>query len=201
MRSKMPYVLLLAVLTAGSVASSRATVLAQAPSVPGAQTEMPKGVIPLKVDVTLTRLQGDKKISSMPYTMLVMANDQFTSGRGSVRIGFDVPTGTQTSTTSQQGVTSSRADYRNIGIQIDVQVQPIDLARFRVQVDLTDSSIYSAEAESRGLPRTVDPVAFRSFSSRGAVLLRDGQSSPAILATDKITGETLRADVTLTVVK
>jgi len=165
------------------------------------QAPVAKASIPVKIDLTLTRTQGEKKLSSMPYSVLLLVNDQQTGGRGSVRIGFDVPTGSQTSTTSQQGVTTSRADYRNIGIQIDFNVSTFDDTRYRVGVNLTDSSIYSADADSRTLPRAIDPVAFRTFSTQGVVLLRDGQSSQVLSATDKITAETLRADVTLTVVK
>lgn len=179
--------------------SSLGSVRAAAPD--EAQQPPPKPSVPTRVDLILTRLQGDKKISSVPYSVLVMANDPYSNSSGRVRIGFDVPTGTQSSTTTQQGVTTARADYRNIGIQIDFTVQTFDETRFRVGVNLTDSSIYSGEPESRTLPRTVDPVAFRTFSSQGVVLLRDGQSSQVIVATDKITGETLRADVTLIVIK
>jgi len=178
--------------------TSLASVRAMAPQT---AQQTPKVATPVKIDLTLTRLQGEKKLSSMPYSIMVMADDSFTDGRGSLRIGFDVPTGSQTSTTSQQGVTTSRADYRNIGIQADVRVQKFDDTRYRVQVNLTDSGVYSADADARTLPRTVDPVAFRSFSSQGVVLLRDSQASQVIVATDKITGETLRADVTLTILK
>ena len=188
----------LALLMAGTAAPVR--VNAQ-PDAVSSQAPVAKASIPVKVDLTLTRMQGEKKLSSMPYSVLLLVNDQMTGGRGSVRIGFDVPTGSQTSTTSQAGVTTSRADYRNIGIQIDFNVTTFDDTRYRVGVNLTDSSIYSADGDSKTLPQTVNAVAFRSFSTQGVVLLRDGQSLQVLSATDKITAETLRADVTLTVLK
>ena len=44
-------------------------------------------------------------------------------------------------------------------------------------------------------------MAFRTFSMSNTQKMRDGQTQQFSLASDKITGEILRVDVTLTVVK
>ena len=43
------------------------------------------------------------------------------------------------------------------------------------------------------------PPVFRSFQSNNALALRDGQSQQYVAAADPVTGETIRVDVTLTV--
>ncbi|HEY7475513.1 MAG TPA: hypothetical protein VH679_10910, partial [Vicinamibacterales bacterium] len=43
----------------------------------------------VKVDVTLTRLQGDKKVGSLPYTLWMTANGDNVS----LRMGVDIPVG------------------------------------------------------------------------------------------------------------
>ena len=42
---------------------------------------------------------------------------------------------------------------------------------------------------------------FRSFKLSNTLLLKDGQSTQLTSASDKVSGEVLRVDVTLTVVK
>jgi hypothetical protein len=44
-------------------------------------------------------------------------------------------------------------------------------------------------------------MAFRSFTMTNSMLMRDGQTVQFATATDKVTGETIRVDVTLSVVK
>jgi hypothetical protein len=46
-----------------------------------------------------------------------------------------------------------------------------------------------------------DVPTFRSFRSSNVVVLKDGQSTEFAAATDKISGEVVKVDVTLTVVK
>jgi hypothetical protein len=47
----------------------------------------------------------------------------------------------------------------------------------------------------------VSDVAFRTLSVSNTLVLRDGQMLPFVVGTDRITGETLRAEVRLTVLK
>ena len=51
------------------------------------------------------------------------------------------------------------------------------------------------QATSRGTP------SFRSFRATNAMVLRSGETGQFTTATDKVTGETVKVDVTLTVVK
>jgi predicted small secreted protein len=46
-----------------------------------------------------------------------------------------------------------------------------------------------------------DAPAFRSFKGVNTVLLKDGQTRQYTVATDRVTGEVLKVDVTLKVLK
>src|SRR6478609_8183182 len=88
-----------------------------------------------QVDVVLARYQGDKKTSSLPFTLMLTAEQR--AGTVSIRMGVDVPVGTSTSnvtqTTGAQGgspraveTTKAVTEYRNVGTSIDSSVSRVD---------------------------------------------------------------------------
>ena len=182
----------------------------------------PRPDVLLKVDVVLSRWQADKQSANLPFTLWL---DVARTTTANLRVGVDVPTGSNTTTsarTSGSGATSSTTttgsntttEYRNIGTSIDCFVNPLSDGRFAISVRLQDSSIYSATAQrqaalaQRGLasplqviPQRIDPSAFRTFTMNNELRMRDGQTLQFATATDKITGETLKVDVTINVVK
>ena len=168
--------------------------------------------IPVRIDVVLTRLQGEKKISSLPFSLLANATDNRTPPQSvSIRMGIDVPVGTTTVTDNRTDPTgggasrstestSTRTQYRSVGTDIDCSARRLDEARFSVRVSISDSSIYSPDTEGKAL-KDPGPVAFRTFSTSNTVVMRDGQTVLFGTGTDKISGDTLRIEVTLHVVK
>src|SRR5712664_3897430 len=69
-----------------------ATVRAQDPLPSGTSgliraQEVPKGPVPLRVQVVISKYQGDKKISCLPYTVSVNSD----RARASLRMGGQVP--------------------------------------------------------------------------------------------------------------
>jgi len=163
-----------------------------------------------QVDVVLTRYQGEKKTSSLPFTLMVNASSR-NSGQTSIRMGVDVPVGTSTSnvtqtsgaqTNSSRAVGTTKVDiaYRNVGTDIDCMVNRVDETTYSVYVNIHDSSLFSQEAGK--IPAgTADAAAFRTFSTANTQFLKDGQTRLFGVATDKVTGETLRIEVKLTVLK
>jgi hypothetical protein len=138
----------------------------------------------------------------------------------SVRVGVDVPVGATTVTTGESNNTGPRAtptgatttsqattktEYRYVGTQIDsrawVGASPAEEGRFWVLVSVSDSSVYTGDGDPKAALKVTDPMAFRSFTMNNNMLMRDGQTLQFATATDKVTGETIRVDVTLTVVK
>ena len=158
-------------------------------------------VVPVKVDVVLSRYQGDKRSSSLPFSMIVNMNEQNGWPQTSVRMGVDVPIGTVTSTSSNGNVTTTRPEYRSIGTNIDCRGNTTDDGRFKLQLSITDSSIYTPDQDTRAIMRTTDPTAFRSFSTTNNLTLKDGQTMQFSMATDKISGEVLKVEVTVAAIK
>ncbi len=68
-----------------------------------------------------------------------------------------------------------------------------------MMLTIEDSQVFSDPAKlgvsTSGLP------SFQSFTSSMNVILRDGQTAQYTTATDKITGEVVRVDVTVNVLK
>jgi hypothetical protein len=185
---------------------------AQAP--PAARAPYP----PAKVDVVIERYQADKKVSSMPFSLWVTGgNAPQNDSRGSLRIGVDVPIGSTTETRGANASGSTRSDtttvpqYRNVGTSIDCFLSMTDDGKYVLRVNLNDTSIFDPSAQrqaalaARGLatptPRTMDASAFRTLSFNNTLLMHDGQTAELASATDKITGEVVKAQVTLTIAK
>jgi hypothetical protein len=167
--------------------------------------------VPVRIDVMLTRLQGERKISSLPFGLLANAADSRSRYEPvSIRMGIDVPIGTTTVTDNQTTPagsgsrstesTSTKTQYRSVGTDIDCWATRLDENRFSVRVSISDSSIYSPDADAKSLKNS-DPAAFRTFSTSNTVVMRDGQTILFGTGTDKISGETLKIEVTLHVVK
>jgi hypothetical protein len=219
----------------------------------------PSKLVTFRVDVTLARMEGATVLGSSPFSLLVntggsnRASDN--TGRASLRIGIEVPSGSQTRTSSSTGTTTTDTVFKNVGTQIDAYVSAFDESRYAVDVSISDTSVFSDGAASEAIQQAqvrrntalrslarqedlfrknlitkdqlshaqaevadattmlanaekrtkslahVDQLAFRSFTSSNRVYLRDGESQEMTVATDRTSGETVRASVKLTVVK
>jgi Flp pilus assembly secretin CpaC len=148
----------------------------------------------LKVQVTFTRYQGERKVSSMPYTLSVYADDRPTV----VRAGIQVPI-----VVSQGPDKGPTVMYKDVGNNLDCSAHTLADGRFKLAFSLELGSVHPADAVPRAPGETVSfpaPV-LRTFRSQTAVLLRDGQSTQYVAATDPVNGDLLKIDVTLNVVK
>jgi hypothetical protein len=132
-------------------------------------------------------------ISRLPYSLFVAVGP--TSQRTSLRVGVDVP-GEPSTTTSKDGVTTTSRPARYVGTLIDSSATPAGDGRYRLYLSIQDSSVLPAD-QSREF---VSPV-IRSYSSSNYLYVRDGQTLTFSVGTDRLTGETLRAEVTVAVVK
>ena len=149
---------------------------------------------PLRLQVTISRYQGDKKVSSLPYSLSV--------GIGGPRVRFRVGAQVPYATTSvNDGVKTPSYSYRDVGVGIDVSGQAmIEAGLYKMDIDVSDTSV-SSSSQIQGAPTITGVPIFRNFSTGGTVMLRDGQTTQLTTAGDPITGEIMRVDVTLTVVK
>jgi hypothetical protein len=170
-----------------------------APDSPPVAKPSRQQLVPLEIQVVIARYQGEKRVSSMPYVMAVNANGE----RASLNMGADVaiPSGPITPPfIDGKPSPTVMYSYRNIGTNIICGATSADEVRFDVNISIDDSSVFVKEdgAPSTGVGNM---PAFRSFKSRNTLLLRDGQTRQYTAATDRVSSETIRIEVTLKVVK
>ena len=190
-----------------------ATATAPVHAVPQAAAQTVKPVIPLRVVVTMSRFQGEKKTASVPFEFIVNANElsqpmpQSTFvdmtrvlRTAQVRIGVNVPAGVET-TTSQAGVATSRPTYRYVGTNIDCSAETLDDGRFRIYISIEDSSVFTADPSAPAALRIGEPTAFRSLSTSGRLTAKDGQTVLLTTAADRLSGDVVKVEVTATVLK
>ncbi len=184
--------ILVTVLLCAAICPSLATAQA-APVRPVQPSTQPQAaerapMIPLKVDVVIARFAGDKKISSLPYTLAVTANSL---EKTSLRMGAEVPV----AVSAKEG---GAFNYRSVGVAIDCSATTADGDRFRIALTIDDSSVY--DDQRQGAPASEHP-SFRSFRTTQVLLLSAGQSTQFMSATDKVTGEVTKVDVSLALAK
>ena len=153
-------------------------------------------VTPLKVQVVLSRYQGEKKVSSMPYTLAF--NVLGGQGVGSIRMGSKIPIKMLIMPVidGQKFPSGGPVQYQDVGTNIDCRTIAFPDGRFSVEVTVDDTSVYADESGKQA-----DQPSFRSFRATNSMILRDGQSGQFTSAVDKVNGEVTKIDVTLTVVK
>jgi hypothetical protein len=161
---------------------------------PAAKATTPPVAAPaLKVQVVIGRYQGEKKLSSMPYTLTINAG-----GHANLRMGTRIPITMMAMTNiPKDAPAGGPIQYQDVGTNIDCSAAEVEGGRFSLVVSIDDSSVYPDEAASsaKGNP------SFRSFRASNSMVLKNGETGQFMSATDKVTGETVRVDVTLTVVR
>jgi hypothetical protein len=144
----------------------------------------PKAPAPtVRLQVTLSRFSGEKRVANQPYVLVTLAN-----GRPkALRIGAEVPIA------GGAAGTKDSSSYKAIGTNILAEVTLQDDGRYLVSVSAESSSPYGDDKAGR--------PTFRNHRLEGVTYLRDGQTAEIATATDSLTGEILKMEVTLTVVK
>jgi len=156
---------------------------------------------PVRVQVVISRFEGEKKIASAPYTLAVAANP-VSRELARLRIGTEVPISTLPGPPSADAKAppAGGIQYRPVGTNIDCTIRALDEASFELQLTIEQSSVLGDEQQQKLQPPRNAP-AFRSFRFTNSGVLRDGQTTQFTNAADALTGEVVRIDVTLTVVK
>jgi hypothetical protein len=159
---------------------------------------------PLKVQVVIARFQGEKRIASTPYTLAVTHGEDARPDFARLRIGTEVPISTPPSGPTADGkpATPAGIQYRPVGTNIDCTVVKVDDTTFEVQLTIEQSSVVDDEQQKPQSPRAgPNAPAFRSFRFTNSAVLRDGQTTQFTNAADALSGEVVRVDVTLNIVK
>ena len=172
--------------------ASSGTLAAQAQTKPAGQDTAPgPSLVPVRLQLVLSRFQGEKKVSSMPYTLQLTVDERDMT---ILRMGTEVPVATG----------GGGFNYRSVGTNIDCRVsRGIGEGQYKVQIVVNDSSVrFPEKQESTGptVPGSTAP-AFRAFTANFIIVLRDGQTAQYTSASDSASGEVLKVDATLTVLK
>ncbi|HEY3885812.1 MAG TPA: hypothetical protein VGL62_11425 [Vicinamibacterales bacterium] len=154
----------------------------------------------VKVQVVVSRYQGEKKISSVPYVLGVVVNGAKTS----LRMGVEVPVAQSVFTSATKdgpaNVPISSYTYRSVGTNIDCQAESSPGGYYKLNMTVTDSSV-QLDPSDRAKTLAPNVPMFRSFNSSFQALLRDGQTTQYVSATDPVSGEVMKIDVTLNLLK
>jgi hypothetical protein len=151
---------------------------------------------PLKISLTVTELEGDKKVKSLPYTMIVVADGR--PPKSVVKIGSRVPVYAG----KEYGM-----QYVDVGTSIDCQASRTKDSKFDLRLILERSWVEgsvavavdpaTAQQSSGQFP---EPV-LRQFKSELSLTLRDGQTIESSFATDPLSGRVFKVEVSLNLVK
>jgi hypothetical protein len=151
---------------------------------------------PLKISVTFTEFEGDKKVKSLPYTMVVGADAK--PPKSVVKIGSRVPVYAG----KEYGM-----QYVDVGTNIDCQASRTKDNKFDIRLALERSWVEGNVAVAVDPATSVqssgqfpEPI-LRQFKSELSLTLRDGQTEESSFATDPLSGKVFKAQVSLNIVK
>jgi len=164
-------------------------------------SEKAKPSIPVKLTVVLTENDGEKKVASLPYSILVNPDP---AGPGShatystfTRVGVRVPV--------LGGGKEGQATFVDVGSNIDCGVQAEEDGRFIVRLNFERSSLYlQGRGEEKGTIKTAEtgqPYIPTLRAQSLLVTVKDGQSLEVLSATDPLNGHVFRISLTLNVQK
>ena len=162
-------------------------------------------VTTLKVQVTFSEQEGEKKLAILPYTFFLKAADLGPSSPWTkVRMGSRVPvaTGTEKGTIQFQ--------YIDVGTNIDARGLAADDGRFDLVLNLERSWVEGdVTLPSEKQTPTVGDVnsgqfkepIIRQFKTELTLTMRDGQTIQTTQAADPLSGRVLTITVNMNVVK
>jgi len=142
-------------------------------------------VVPLRIQVVFSEYDGEKKVTNLPYTFTVNADERRAKPNSQIRIGARVPIATG----------KDQFTYMDVGTNMDCSATLQDDGRYKLQMALERSSV-SPDAQSAGS----NPV-MRTFRVDLNPVLKDGQSVESIVSTDPLSGHVYHVSVTLNVIK
>jgi hypothetical protein len=188
--------------------STRSTAMAQEPPQPSSPTNAKKVQnVPLELQVIISRYQGEKRISSLPY---VLSLKSFTNSNragfagASLRLGSRVPLRVQMFAPPSDGkpaTTTSSVNYENVGTNIDAGASALEDGRFEVTISINESSVVTDPQDLKATPGSESYPVFRSYQSTNTLFVKEGQPTQFTAASDRVSGEVVRVEVKLTVVK
>jgi hypothetical protein len=165
-------------------------------------SSLPEGP-PVRVKIVFSEYEGDKKVKSLPYTLLVR-EPRGESSWSKIRMGSRVPVATG----GEKG--SFQFQYIDVGTNIDCRASQALDGRYRLslmmerswvegEASFSDGKSYPTGTEAR-VGDFREPI-IRQFRSDSEVIIRDGQTLETNFATDPVSGKVIKLEVSLEVPK
>jgi hypothetical protein len=153
----------------------------------------------LKVQITFTEFDGEKKIKSLPYSLLIQPGE----GPGSkIRMGSRVPI--------YSGGEHGEMQYIDVGTNIDCRANSQPDGRYRLGLMLERSWVegdvfvpvrnVARSSTDPAIGQFAQPI-IRQFRSDSYVTVREGQTLETNFATDPVSGKVIKMEVSISVVK
>ena len=159
--------------------------------------EKGKPSLPIRVQLVFSEYDGDKKISSMPYSFIAIADERVggyysTNLRTGVRIPVEIEGKDQKTT------------YLDVGSNIDCGIRSEEDGRYRVYLIFERSALYansSSGEEKLEVSRPNGQPLIRQLKISENFVLKDGQTVESLASTDPLNGHVLRVSMTINVMK
>ena len=159
-------------------------------------------ITPLDIEVVISRYLNDKLISALPYSLAVSAGERV--DKTSMRMGANVPIPSAAFTPVATGDAKPNVNplvsynYQAVGTDIDCGARALGDGRFVINITVSERSVAQSASGSGAV---VGVPIIRTFNASNNLVLRDGQTRQFTAASDRVTGEVVKVDVTLKVAK
>jgi hypothetical protein len=165
---------------------------------PGTEAKVPTI---LKLQVAISEQEGEKKVASLPYVLLMRDAEDIAHSYpwSKVRMGSRVPV---------SGGKDCEVQYIDVGTNIDARSIAAGDGRYEIALNLERSWVEgeatAAGQKTQGAAADLTPgrqPIIRQFKSELSFTMRDGQTVQATQAADPLSARLLTIAVTLNVVK
>ena len=147
--------------------------------------DLTPAVTSLRVQVVFTEYDGEKKVSSLPYSFTVNADEKRARPGSQIRDGARIPI----------SAGKEQSTYLDIGTNIDCSASLQEDGKYKLQMTLERSSLSPDSAAG-----SANPVV-RQFRAVVNPVLKDGQTLESIVSPDPLNGHVHHVSVTMNVVK
>lgn len=159
-------------------------------------TTEPKKEITLKVQVVFDEYDGAKKVASLPYIFHVITDDRYASGgRTSIRDGVQVPVAS-----GKDGA----INYMTVGTNLDSSATSTsENGAFKLYLSVERSWLFTPDDMKPAMDINHATTGaggnpfIQAFHSTFNLLIREGQTVEAALATNPLNGRVLKVGVTI----
>ena len=158
---------------------------------PAAALDTPRGLVPLRVEITLARTEAARQPDNRSYVLWVNTED----GPAMLKAGVEIPVAVTSFTPSRSDAATPTTSYqyRNVGVNLKCEAKAVGDGRYKLDLEFEQSS------SPEGPRGPGDMPTFRTAGGRFKMVLRDGQTGEAAIATNPA-GEGLRLQAALHVV-